>query len=65
MERVQTNILIFTPKTMTLEEALAKTKEKGLFLSEGTVGSMRAVTHMDVSFEEIQQACKILEEVFG
>lgn len=65
MERVQTNILIFTPLTMSLEDALAKTKAKGLLLSEGTVGSMRAVTHMDVSFEEIEKACKILEEVFG
>jgi threonine aldolase len=65
MERVQTNILIFTPKTMGLQDALSKTKEKGLLLSEGTVGSLRAVTHLDVTFEEIEKACKILEEVFG
>lgn len=65
MKRVQTNILIFAPKTMSLEDALARTRERGLFLSEGTVGSMRAVTHMDVSFEETEKACRILEEVFG
>ena len=65
MERVQTNILIFKAKNMSLEDALARTKEKGLLLSEGTVGSMRAVTHMDVSFEQTEKACKILEEVFG
>lgn len=65
MERVQTNILIFAPKTMSLEDALARTKEKGLLLSEGTIGSMRAVTHMDVSFEEIEKACAILKEVFA
>jgi len=65
MERVQTNILIFTPLTMSLEDALAKAKAKGLLVSEGTIGSIRAVTHMDVSFEEIEKACKILEEIFG
>ncbi len=65
MERVQTNILIFKAKNMSLEDALARTKEKGLLLSEGTVGSMRAVIHMDVSFEQTEKACKILEEVFG
>ena len=65
MERVQTNILIFKPLTMSLEEALAKTKEKGLLLSEGTIGSMRAVTHMDVSMEEINKACATLKEVFA
>jgi len=65
MERVQTNILIFSPRTMSIEDALKRTKEKGLLLSEGTVGSLRAVTHLDVSFEEIEKACKILEEIFG
>ncbi len=65
MERVQTNILIFKPLTMSLEDALAKTKVKGLLLSEGTIGSMRAVTHMDVSMDEIKKACGILKEVFA
>lgn len=65
MESVQTNILMFTPKTMDVESTLLKMRGKGLLLSEGAVGSIRAVTHMDVSFEEITKACKILEEVFS
>lgn len=65
MEAVQTNIIIFEPLTMTVEEAQVKCKEKGLLLSVGTAIALRAVTHLDVSFEEIQKANKILEEVFS
>ncbi len=63
-EAVQTNILIFKPLSMTVDEALKKCKEKGLLLSVGTVGSLRAVTHLDFSFEDIEKATKIIEEVF-
>jgi len=65
MEGVQTNILMFKPKSMTLEDSILRLREKGLLLSEGAIGSMRIVTHMDVSFEEIDKACKIIEEVFS
>lgn len=60
---VQTNILIFKPLKSSIEEILFKAKEKGLLLSVGTVGSLRAVTHMDVSFEEIEKAKSILSEL--
>ncbi len=60
VENVHTNILIFKPLNNSVEEILTKAKEKGLLLSVGTVGSLRAVTHMDVSFEEIEKAKDIL-----
>ncbi len=65
MESVQTNILIFKPLTMTVEEALFKFKEKGVLLSIGKVGTLRAVTHMDVTFEEINKTLGIIETVFS
>ena len=65
LERVQTNILMFSPVKLSVEDALSKIKAKGLLLSEGASGSIRIVTHMDVSFEEIEKACKILEEVLS
>lgn len=64
MEAVQTNILIFKPLKMSVDEAMKKCKEKGLLLSAGTVGSLRAVTHLDVSFEDVEKATKIIKEVF-
>jgi threonine aldolase len=63
METVQTNILIFKPIKKSVDELLASAKEKGLMLSVGSVGTLRAVTHMDVSFEEIEKAKTILEQI--
>ncbi len=60
LENVQTNILIFKPLKHTVDETLNLAKEKGLLLSVGTVGYLRAVTHMDVSFEDIEKAKQIL-----
>lgn len=64
LENVHTNILIFKPTEISVEDALQKCTEKGLLLSIGQIGSLRAVTHMDVSFDEIEKAGKILREVF-
>lgn len=64
-EIVHTNIIIFKPLNHGVEEAIAKCKENGLMVSMGNVGYIRAVTHMDVSFEQIEKAIKILEEVFA
>jgi len=64
MNSVQTNILIFKPLNITVTDALDKCKAKGLLISVGKIDSLRAVTHLDVSFEEIQSAIKIMEQVF-
>jgi len=64
MKAVQTNIIIFEPLTISVEAAQAKCKEKGLLLSVGTATALRAVTHLDISFEEIEKAKQIIEEVF-
>ena len=64
LSAVQTNILIFEPLTLSVEEALEKCKEKGLLLSVGTVGSLRAIIHLDVHDEDIKETIRILEEVF-
>jgi len=63
METVQTNILIFKPVKKSVDDVLSSAKEKGLMLSVGSVGTLRAVTHMDVSFEEIEKAKVILEQL--
>jgi len=64
LSAVQTNILIFETLNLTVEEALEKCKEKGLLLSVGRVGSLRAITHLDISDEDIKETIKILNEVF-
>lgn len=64
-ELVQTNIVMFSPTSISVEEFLLKCKEKGLLLGSGKVGVIRAVTHMDVSFEQIYESIKIIEEIMS
>jgi len=63
MDTVQTNILMFKPLKNSVDEVLEKAKQKGLILSVGSVGWLRAVTHMDVTFEDIEKAKIILEQL--
>ncbi|HUX92492.1 MAG TPA: beta-eliminating lyase-related protein, partial [Ignavibacteriaceae bacterium] len=65
LQSVQTNILIFQPVNISIDDALTLCKEKGLLLSTGKPGYLRAITHLDVSFDEIKIASKIIEEVFN
>jgi threonine aldolase len=62
---VQTNIVMFSVKNISVEDFLSKCHEKGLLLSTGKVGVIRAVTHMDVSFEEISKAAEIIGGIIG
>jgi threonine aldolase len=62
-ENVETNILMFTPKNISIEEFQSKCKEDGLLVGTGKVGEIRAVTHMNVSFEEIDEAVRIVASV--
>ncbi|MFA7421069.1 MAG: GntG family PLP-dependent aldolase [Melioribacteraceae bacterium] len=64
-ENVETNILMFTPRDITIEDFLSKCKQSGLLLGTGKVGEIRAVTHMDVSSDEINEAVKTIERVLG
>ena len=65
LKSVQTNILLFKPLNSKMDEALLKCKEKGLLLSVGTVGSLRAITHLEIYDEDIEKTASILQDVFG
>lgn len=64
LNSVHTNILIFKPLKMNVNEAIAHCREEGLLLIPGRIDSLRAITHLDVSFEEIDKAIEILNRVF-
>lgn len=61
---VHTNIIIFKPLKISVDDALIKCKEKGLLLSIGSHNFLRTITHLDVSFPDIDRTIKILKEVF-
>jgi len=64
-ELVQTNIVMLSPLKISADQFLLKTKDLGLLLGTGKVGVIRAVTHMDVSFEEIEEAIRIIEKIIS
>ena len=64
MNAVQTNILLFHPKTLSVEDGIKRCKDKGLLVSVGKIDLIRVVTHLDVSMVEIEKAADILDEVF-
>ncbi|MDT3697591.1 MAG: low-specificity L-threonine aldolase [Ignavibacterium sp.] len=65
LKAVQTNILLFRPKNISVEEGIKKSKDKGLLLSIGKVDLIRAITHLDVSFDDVKKAADIIDEVFS
>lgn len=65
LNSIETNILMFSPKNMTVEDGLKKLKQHGILANPGGIGSIRLVTYMDLPFEDIQDACKIFEKVFS
>jgi len=65
LELVETNIVMFTPIGMSIEEFQSKCKTNGLLLGTGKVGEIRAVTHMDVSVDDIKEALKIINKVLS
>lgn len=64
LDAVQTNIVIFSPRTISVEKAIEACRQRGLLISVGKVNSLRAITHLDVSFDEIEKARQIISEVF-
>jgi threonine aldolase len=66
METVQTNIVIVDIQRDDLTPAavLEKMMDKGVLLSAGSPGKIRAVMHLDVSMEEVRRAAAIIRSLF-
>ncbi|MBI1936604.1 MAG: aminotransferase class I/II-fold pyridoxal phosphate-dependent enzyme [Ignavibacteriales bacterium] len=63
LDLVETNIVMFSPLNISVDDFLMMCKQNGLLLGTGKVGIIRAVTHVDVSFEEIDKAVGIIAEI--
>lgn len=62
---VETNIVIFeiAPQLGTAAELVAKLREKGVLVNAAARQRIRAVTHLDVSLEQVARAAKLIAEV--
>jgi L-threonine aldolase (EC 4.1.2.5) len=60
VEHVETNIVIFKyiSKNVSAENFIAEMKKNGVLLSAGSAGKIRAVTHLDVSREQVRIAAE-------
>jgi threonine aldolase len=65
-EHIETNIVVFdiSETGRTAEEVLSRLKHEGLLLVPFGPTTLRAVTHLDVTGEQIEYACGILKKVF-
>jgi threonine aldolase len=65
-EHVATNIVVFDihETARTAEDVLGRLKLEGLLLISFGPTTLRAVTHLDVTTEQIEQACAIMRKVF-
>jgi threonine aldolase len=65
-DQVETNIVVFDIREtqQSASEALARLKAHGVLLVAFGPTTLRAVTHLDVSSDQIEQACTILRKVF-
>jgi len=61
LDHVETNIIIFgITKPLTINRFIADVKSLGVLLSAGSAGKVRAVTHLDVSIEDVKKAAETL-----
>jgi len=65
LSTVQTNIIIFRVKRSDSEVNKLKSdlKEKGVLISDGSYGSLRAVFHLDVSMEQVKEAVEVFKKL--
>lgn len=63
IDTVQTNIIMFKPVGISVEDVLAKARGAGVLLSVGAVGVIRIVTHIDISKIDIQETINILSKI--
>lgn len=67
MDSVQTNIVIVNVEKTGKrpDEIIAILQSKGVLVTRGTYTSIRAVMHLDVSREEVEQAANIVANALG
>jgi threonine aldolase len=66
MRTVQTNMVVFdiTRTGKSTDEVLAILQSKNVILSDANYTSLRAVTHLNVSLEQVKRAAEIVAETF-
>jgi threonine aldolase len=66
MKTVQTNMVVFdiTHTGKSTDDVLAILRSKNVILSDANYTSLRAVTHLNVSLEQVKRAAEIVADTF-
>lgn len=64
LESVQTNIVIISLSKQTAQEAIRRLRSQGVLLTEAGPSSIRAVFHLDVSHDDVDDAIRIFRKLF-
>jgi threonine aldolase len=66
-ECVQTNILIIdvAGTGRTPDQLVAGLRQRGVLINSATTRALRAVTHLDVSMDQVKQAARVANDVFA
>jgi len=64
---VQTNIVIMriSDRNKNTSDIVGKLKEKNILISEMDSSTLRAVTHLDVSMDQVNKAAEIIRSILG
>lgn len=65
LDSVQTNIILLGHPKVSADEFVARVQERGVRLSHGAHGLVRAVTHLDVTMKQCEAAARTIVEIFG
>lgn len=64
LKSVQTNIVIFHTDLFPKNEFIEKLKSKGVIISSGSYHFLRAVFHLDVSMNQVEESVRIIKSLF-
>ena len=67
LNSVQTNIIIFSVsgRAESAQELISKLKASGVLISDMGISALRAVTHLDVSMDQIQKASATIKSLLS
>ncbi len=63
LENVQTNIVVFSYSKLNKNEIISLLEKNGVRISSGSYENLRAVFHLDVTFEEVKNSIEIIKKV--
>ena len=63
LDNVQTNIVVFSYSKKSKEDLINLLESNGVRISSGSYENLRAVFHLDVTFEEVKKSIEIIKKI--